>query len=220
MQEITMWQNGELDYTHIYSGTGPLVYPAGYLYIYAFFKWLTGGGTNLLIGQHLFCGIYVFNAAVVFVIYNTLARDLIDSIRAKESLKSIHAIWSWRVAMGITCLSKRIHSIFVLRLFNDGPCMLLFYISCLLFAKAYWKIGCAFFSLAVSVKMNVLLFAPGLLLLLLQSSDNIVETIICLSICAGIQVIAGAPFLLSHPVSYIRKAFEFDRVFFYKWTVN
>jgi len=113
MQEITMWQNGELDYTHIYSGTGPLVYPAGYLYIYAFFKWLTGGGTNLLIGQHLFCGIHVFNAAVVFVIYNTLARDLIDSIRAKESLKSIHAIWSWRVAMGITCLSKRIHSLHI-----------------------------------------------------------------------------------------------------------
>eukprot|EP00568_Trieres_chinensis_P016891 CAMPEP_0183327710 /NCGR_PEP_ID=MMETSP0160_2-20130417/83906_1 /TAXON_ID=2839 ORGANISM="Odontella Sinensis, Strain Grunow 1884" /NCGR_SAMPLE_ID=MMETSP0160_2 /ASSEMBLY_ACC=CAM_ASM_000250 /LENGTH=241 /DNA_ID=CAMNT_0025495851 /DNA_START=142 /DNA_END=867 /DNA_ORIENTATION=- len=68
--------------------------------------------------------------------------------------------------------------------------------------------------------MNVLLFAPGLLLLLLQSSTNLIETAVCLSICAAIQLILGAPFLTTHPVSYIRKAFEFDRVFFYKWTVN
>jgi alpha-1,3-mannosyltransferase len=224
MQEVTIWQDGELDYANIYGGTGPLVYPAGFLYMYAFFKWLTGGGTNVLIGQKLFCGLYVLNAAFVLAIYNIIARNLVDTLREKESsnqsLKSSHGVWSWRVAMGVTCLSKRIHSIFVLRLFNDGPCMLLFYLSCLLFAKAYWRIGCAFFSAAVSVKMNVLLFAPGLLLLLLQSSDNIVETIICLSICAGIQIIVGAPFLLSYPVSYIRKAFEFDRVFFYEWTVN
>ena len=122
--------------------------------------------------------------------------------------------------MVVTCLSKRIHSIFVLRLFNDGPCMILCYISVLLFAKSYWRFGCVFFSLAVSIKMNVLLFAPGLLLLLLQSSPGIWETITCLGICASIQLVLGAPFLLTHPVSYIRKAFEFDRVFFYKWTVN
>ena len=122
--------------------------------------------------------------------------------------------------MIVTCLSKRIHSIFVLRLFNDGPCMILFYASALLFAKSYWRTGCVFFSLAVSIKMNVLLFAPGLLLLLLQSSPSMTETILCLGICAVLQIILGAPFLITYPVSYIRKAFEFDRVFFYKWTVN
>jgi len=228
MQEVSMWQDGELDYTKIYGGTGPLVYPAGFLYMYAFFKWLTGGGTNVLLGQYLFCGLYVLNQAVVLSICNMIARNLVESQWAKSkskesgktSLKLCNVIWSWRVAMGMMCLSKRIHSIFVLRLFNDGPCMLFFYISCLLFAKTFWRTGCAVFSLAVSIKMNVLLFAPGLLLLLLQSSENIAETVICLGICAGIQLILGAPFLLSYPVSYIRKAFEFDRVFFYKWTVN
>jgi len=68
--------------------------------------------------------------------------------------------------------------------------------------------------------MNVLLFAPGLLLLLLQSQPNLTGTLICLSICASVQLILGAPFLLTYPVSYLRKAFELDRVFFYKWTVN
>lgn len=42
-------------------------------------------------------------------------------------------------------------------------------------------------SLAVSVKMNVLLFAPGLLFLLL-SEFGLIRTIPRLSLCAGIQV--------------------------------
>lgn len=173
----------------------------------------------MLACQYIFCGLYVFNAAIVLTIYTLLGRSM-QSFIPKNSLQYYHTVWSWRVAMVITCLSKRIHSIFVLRLFNDGPCMILFYVSVLLFAKSYWRIGCALFSLAVSIKMNVLLFAPGLLLLLLQSSPGIMETIICLGICAALQIILGAPFLCTYPVSYIRKAFEFDRVFFHKWTVN
>jgi len=227
MQEVTMWQDGERDYTKILGGTGPLVYPAGFLYMYGFFKWFADGGNKVLNAQYLFCLLYVLNAAIVLAIYTLIGRNIGNAMQlqssgagSKTSLRQYHVIWSWRIAMGITCLSKRIHSIFVLRLFNDGPCMLLFYISALLFAKSKWRIGCALFSLAVSVKMNVLLFAPGLLLLLLQSSQGIVETVVCLSICAAIQVILGAPFLLTYPVSYIRKAFEFDRVFFFKWTVN
>lgn len=34
------------------------------------------------------------------------------------------------------------------------------------------------------------------------------------------QAVIGAPFLLTHPASYVSKAFEFSRVFFYQWTVN
>eukprot|EP00567_Pseudictyota_dubia_P012719 CAMPEP_0197458078 /NCGR_PEP_ID=MMETSP1175-20131217/47671_1 /TAXON_ID=1003142 /ORGANISM="Triceratium dubium, Strain CCMP147" /LENGTH=78 /DNA_ID=CAMNT_0042992605 /DNA_START=27 /DNA_END=260 /DNA_ORIENTATION=+ len=72
-------------------------------------------------------------------------------------------VWFLRLAMVLLCLSKRIHSIFVLRLFNDCPAMLLLYVSVYLFALNKWRTGCIFFSLAVSIKMNVLLFAPGLL---------------------------------------------------------
>jgi len=39
-------------------------------------------------------------------------------------------------------------------------------------------------------------------------------------ICGGAQLVLGLPFLLTHPVNYLKKAFEFDRSFFYKWTVN
>ena len=173
----------------------------------------------MLVGQYIFCGLYICNAAIVLTIYTILGRTM-QSFISNNSMQYYHTVWSWRIAMTVTCLSKRIHSIFVLRLFNDGPCMILFYASALLFAKSYWRTGCVFFSLAVSIKMNVLLFAPGLLLLLLQSSPSITETILCLGICAALQIVLGAPFLSTYPVSYIRKAFEFDRVFFYKWTVN
>jgi len=80
-------------------------------------------------------------------------------------------------------------------------------------------IGSVLYSLGVGVKMNVLLFAPALLLLFMRNTGT-VGTILNLSICAGIQLLVGAPFLATYPWSYLRKAFELSRVFFYKWTVN
>ena len=67
--------------------------------------------------------------------------------------------------------------------------------------------------------MNILLFAPAVLLLLLQET-GLHSTFVCLSICAGWQLALGAPFLYWNWWSYLRKAFEFSRVFFFKWTVN
>lgn len=67
--------------------------------------------------------------------------------------------------------------------------------------------------------MNSLLFAPGLLFLYLQHC-GLKRTVAYLSICAGVQLAVGAPFLLTYPVSYLTKAFELSRVFMYTWTVN
>lgn len=124
--------------------------------------------------------------------------------------------------MGLCCCSKRLHSIFLLRLFNEGPTMVLLYLSIWFFINNHWNSGCCAFSYAVSIKMNVLLFAPGLLLLLIQQCQgNYLLVLQRLFInCALPQLILGAPFLLTYPESYLRKAFELDRVFFYKWTVN
>lgn len=245
MEEVTTYQNGEMNYMNIKGSTGPLVYPAGFLYLYSLLKKLSNGGRDVYRAQCLFVGLYILNALVVLVIYNRVVHcerkritNMMILLKERErereryrnknhqnknrnvTMKVTHAVWSWRIGMVLLCLSKRIHSIFILRLFNDAPCMLVFYISVYLFLNSYFKIGCFFFSLAVSIKMNVLLFAPGLLLLLLQYNSSWLGTLECLSICALVQVVLGSPFLLTYPVSYIRKAFEFDRVFFFKWTVN
>ena len=68
----------------------------------------------------------------------------------------------------LLCLSKRMHSVYVLRLFNDCWAMFLLYAALLLFTYRSWKLGCVLFSLAVSVKMNVMLFAPALFLLMIK----------------------------------------------------
>ncbi len=246
MEEVTTWQNGEYNYVNIRGGTGPLVYPAGFLYLFGVLKWIAGANGkfagNIFHVQTVFYGIYCINAFVVLKIYTIIVQcqrqRLMEKLpsngehqQQQKQSKISNTVWSWRFSMLLLCLSKRIHSIYILRLFNDGPCMLLFYISVYFFMKSSdakstmsyhnsFRMGCIFFSLAVSIKMNILLFAPGLLLLLLQYHDNLWKTVECLTICAVVQLVLGAPFLATYPVSYIRKAFEFDRVFFFKWTVN
>lgn len=235
MEEVTTYQQGERNYINIRGGTGPLVYPAGFVYLYSLLKYVTGATVettmeSIFLAQCIFVGFYMINLWFVLKIYDIVLKRQRDKVTLtsnnnnnNNSNKVANTVWSWRICMSLLTLSKRIHSIFILRLFNDAPCMLLFYISLYLFIHHQFKKACLFFSLAVSIKMNVLLFAPGLLLVLLQWNERKCSfwgTVECLGICAIVQVIVGVEFLLTYPVSYLRKAFEFDRVFFYKWTVN
>ncbi|XP_078010795.1 dol-P-Man:Man(5)GlcNAc(2)-PP-Dol alpha-1,3-mannosyltransferase isoform X3 [Phascolarctos cinereus] len=73
--------------------------------------------------------------------------------------------------------------------------------------------------LAVSVKMNVLLFAPGLLFLLL-SQFGLRGALPKLGICALLQVVLGLPFLLENPAGYLSRSFDLGRQFLFRWTVN
>ena len=67
--------------------------------------------------------------------------------------------------------------------------------------------------------MNILLFAPGLLVLLLDS-HGVLGTIPKLAICALSQLLLAVPFLLTNPVGYLARSFNLGRQFFFKWTVN
>ena len=234
LQEVsTWWDDRQYDYLQIRGDTGPLVYPAGFLYLYQVLRW--GTAESVSAAQYVFVAFYVAYQGVVLGVYQ---RGLLRPIRVRQaiqtnhhnnkdddnSLPDVHAVWLVRVAMGTLCCSKRLHSIFLLRLFNDGPTMLLLYGAMWLFMQSnnYWNTACVVFSLAVSLKMNVLLFAPGLLLLLLQRGPD-GQTVLVQRLalaCALPQLVLGGPFLVRFPVSYLRKAFELDRVFFYQWTVN
>jgi alpha-1,3-mannosyltransferase len=117
----------------------------------------------------------------------------------------------------MTATSYRIHSVFVLRLFNDPVAMVILYASVAAMLQDHWLAGCILFSAAVSVKMNVLLFAPGLLVVLLARHGP-VRTGPYLAACATLQVAVAVPFLRCNPWSYMTRAFDFGRVFMYKWT--
>jgi alpha-1,3-mannosyltransferase len=67
--------------------------------------------------------------------------------------------------------------------------------------------------------MNMLLYAPGILWILLLGT-GLHETVVCLSICAVVQLALGLPFLLTFPKEYLIRSFDLGRVFMHKWTVN
>jgi len=279
MQEVEGYLSGERDYTKLRGDTGPLVYPAFFLYVYTALRWLTGEGRNIRTGQWIFAVVYCANLAVVLAMYSecswsvggsgdgdgdgdggaVTAAVVVDTpalstastrrsprnkanhdahaaavVSAGDSKVHIQAsyealtvrrvltaedgivpLWAWVLLI----LSKRVHSLFVLRMFNDTLAAMCGYLAVLLFTQHRWRLGSWVYSLGVGMKMNLLLYAPGVLLVLLLG-NGISETCICLSICAVTQVLLGYPFLATFPKEYIRKAFELSRVFTYKWTVN
>jgi alpha-1,3-mannosyltransferase len=70
-------------------------------------------------------------------------------------------------ALVLLTLSKRIHSIYILRLFNDCWAAAGAYAAVLLLCRSRWAAAIVVFSAAVSIKMNVLLMAPAVLVICL-----------------------------------------------------
>ncbi|CAA7044221.1 unnamed protein product [Microthlaspi erraticum] len=198
MSQVSGFLGGEREYGNLKGDTGPLVYPAGFLYVYSAVQSVTGG--EVYPAQILFGLLYIANLAIVLFIY------------AKTDVVP----W-W--ALSLLCLSKRMHSIFVLRLFNDCFAMTLLHASIALFLFRKWHLGMLLFSGAVSIKMNVLLYAPPLLLVLLKAM-NIIGVVSALAGAALLQILVGLPFLMTYPVSYIANAFDLGRVFIHFWSVN
>lgn len=177
------------------------MYPAGHVYIYTFFYFLTNHGRNIRLAQYCFIGIYLMQMYLMLKIY-TKSRKVPPYVLIFSAFTSY-----------------RIHSIYVLRLFNDPIAILFLYAALNFYLNGNWTMGSIFLSLGVSVKMNILLFAPAILLLYIVNLGYR-DTIKQLSICALIQLILGAPFLLTYPVEYLKGSFNFSRVFEHKWTVN
>ncbi|KAL3517456.1 hypothetical protein ACH5RR_020045 [Cinchona calisaya] len=198
MSQVTGFVEGERDYGNLKGDTGPLVYPAGFLYIYSALQYVTGG--QVYPAQILFGLLYIVNLGIVLSIY----------------VKTNLVPW-W--VLSLLVLSKRVHSIFVLRLFNDCFAMTLLHAAMFFLLKQKWHLGLIIFSGAVSVKMNVLLYAPPLLILMLQAMD-VFGVISALAGAAVVQILLGLPFLLMHPIPYLSRAFNLGRVFIHFWSVN
>uniref|UniRef100_A0A7S1KNQ2 dolichyl-P-Man:Man5GlcNAc2-PP-dolichol alpha-1,3-mannosyltransferase n=1 Tax=Percolomonas cosmopolitus TaxID=63605 RepID=A0A7S1KNQ2_9EUKA len=206
MQEVDGFMKGDWDYANLRGDTGPLVYPAGFLYIFTVLRVLLSNG-NIRQFQYFFMLLYVAFIGVVLGIYR----------RATKDSKSLRETLPLMIVM--LCASRRIHSIFVLRLFNDCVAMFFLYCATLIFTYDYWMLGCLVFSFALSVKMNILLFLPGLLVLLTKRF-GVWKMPMYVTGIALVQVVLALPFLYTEPHSYMKGAFDFGRKFFFKWTVN
>ena len=107
---LTTRAQGELDYTKLRGDTGPLVYPAGFVYLFAALRRATGGAVPA--AQPIFALAYLATQAAALALY----------VRART-------LPPW--ALPLLCLSRRLHSIYLLRLFNDGWAMLVAYLATL-----------------------------------------------------------------------------------------
>lgn len=125
MSQVDGFLEGERDYNNLKGDTGPLVYPAGFLYVYSAIKFLTGG--LVFPAQILFGILYLANLGIVLMIY--VKTDVLP--------------W-W--ALVLLCLSKRVHSIFVLRLFNDCIAMTMLHAAVALLLYQKWHSALIIFS--------------------------------------------------------------------------
>ncbi|KAJ1950888.1 dolichyl-P-Man:Man(5)GlcNAc(2)-PP-dolichol alpha-1,3-mannosyltransferase, partial [Linderina macrospora] len=207
MQEVQGVISGEFNYMNLKGDTGPLVYPAGFVWIYGLLWKATNGGQGIRTAQLVFACLYMANLCVVLAIYRR--------IRGFPPVLLI-----------LLVVSKRVHSIFVLRLFNDPVAMLFAYICVLCLGSTHyrqrqWKQVWSALALSagISVKMNVLLFAPGVLYMWWRIG-GIRLVAVQATVVAVTQAIVAVPFLATYPTEYVARAFEFGRQFAFQWTVN
>ncbi|EED23253.1 alpha-1,3-mannosyltransferase (Alg3), putative [Talaromyces stipitatus ATCC 10500] len=199
MQQIALYQAGERDYTAIKGDTGPLVYPAAHVYIYSFLYELTNKGQDIVLGQVIFAGIYITTLVVVLSCY----------IRAGAP----------PYLLPLLVLSKRLHSVYMLRLFNDGIATFAMWLGIFLFQRRQLTAATTVWSLGVGVKMSLLLLAPGVAIVVALSGG--IWTAVPLALNAILtQVLLGIPFLRENAIGYASRAFELTRQFLYEWTVN
>lgn len=67
--------------------------------------------------------------------------------------------------------------------------------------------------------MSVLLYLPAYLVVLVKQRGLGTTVRLCLTIIS-VQGLLAYPFLFEHPLPYVQYAFNFGRIFLYKWTVN
>lgn len=224
MQQVEMINNGAIDYSIIKGDTGPIVYPAGFVQVYQALHWLTDGGENLEIAQYAFGCLFTLTVILTCIVYVTAG------------------VPPWTIYLLV--MSKRLYSIYVLRMFNDCFTTVGVVAVVMLLQKvAQWShalsdtiifLLCAaaadIFSLALSVKMNVLLFLPAFAFVVyFLLGEHLVKSLVVLLVIPAIQVLVGWKFLLPLfwddeacrlRAEYIKNAFNFSRKFLYKWTVN
>ncbi len=195
MEQVASVMAGERDYMKLRGDTGPLVYPGGFVWLYALLSHL-----SVPSAQWVFWAMLLATSAVLLAL--------------AARLRGAAGLPVWAAAMLI--MSRRVVSIFVLRLFNDGPVALLLYLAVWCDASL---LATVLLSGAVAVKMSALLVLPGYAAVLLRRGGWS-GAVLHAALFLAVQVAVGLPFLASHPAAYLSRAFELTRTFEHQWSVN
>jgi alpha-1,3-mannosyltransferase len=191
-------------------------YPAGHVFIHQLLHDVTDEGSDLALAQQIYAALYMLSLTLTCAIY-----------------RKAGGVPNW--VLLLLPLSKRLHSIFVLRMFNDCWAVIGAQLAILAYANDLETLGTTLLryvtcrcmqlptideaSMAISVKMSVLLYLPGLLVILVKGY-GISSTIRNVFMMVALQMLLGRRFLTEFPREYLNGAFDLSRVFLYKWTVN
>ncbi|KAL0947030.1 hypothetical protein HGRIS_013173 [Hohenbuehelia grisea] len=191
---------GETTYSKITGPTGPAVYPAGHIHIHSLLHSITSCGKDVFFAQHLYAALYVLSLSLTCGIYGKAG-----------------TMPNW--ILFLLPLSKRLHSIFVLRLFNDAWAVVAMEAAILAYQTGMDDVGTLLFSAALSVKMSILLYLPGLLVILFKRR-GLASTLRLLATIISFQGLVAMKYLRADALAYLSSAFDLTRVFLFKWTVN
>ena len=226
IQQIHQINAGQLDYSLIEGDSGPIVYPAGFVHIFQVINWITSNGENVVMGQILFGYLFTATVAVAILCY-----------------ASAGGIPLWPLMLLLA--SRRLVSVYVLRMFNDGFTTGLMVVTTLFLqviagyrdimspnmAMAATAVAADVYSTAIAVKMNALLYLPGVVVVVYYlNGENLARTAAVMAVIPAVQWGTAWRFVMA-PVdnaadveylrwTYFRQAFQFDRKFLYQWTVN
>ncbi|KAJ7098035.1 mannosyltransferase [Mycena belliarum] len=200
MVQTEVYLKGELDYSRITGPTGPLVYPAGHLHIHRLLYGVTNAGSDIPMAQQIYGILYIASLGLTCTIYWLAG-----------------GIPNWVVLL--LPLSKRLHSIYMLRLFNDCWAVALVQAAIIAYQTGHDDVGTLLFSAALSVKMCIMLYLPALLVVLFMRSGLTATLRHVVTLLASNALLALA-FLEEDYWAYLKSAFDLSRVFMYKWTVN
>jgi alpha-1,3-mannosyltransferase len=116
-------------------------------------------------------------------------------------------------------LSKRLHSIFVLRCFNDCFTVFFLWIAIFAYQRRLFTIGSLAYSWGLGTKMTLLLSLPaiGIVIFLTRGVTTSLRQV---WLMFQLQLIIALPFLPVNAMGYLSRAFELTRQFLFKWTVN
>lgn len=125
-------------------------YPGGFLWIFSVFYYLCEGGKDVRSAQLIFAAIYVATLWIVFrlYMYSTKVESLLDTSPCRlESWSDITWV-NFKIppyAFIFLTLSKRLHSLYILRCFNDCIVALLLYASILALCRRRWTLSSLLF---------------------------------------------------------------------------
>lgn len=116
-------------------------------------------------------------------------------------------------------LSKRLHSIFVLRLFNDCFAVFFLWVAIYIFQRRIWTLGSLAYSWGLGIKMSLLLALPAIGTMLFLGK-GVKGSLKQAWLMVQVQIVIALQFLPANGIGYLSRAFELSRQFLFVWTVN